>query len=85
MEIGKFYTREQIDEFAKENNIREKRIKANGYIIGRNDDYVFTKVDDTHYQLVSTFDQRVEDMGKNPTIFRKESKGFKSYYDNRKA
>ena len=80
MLIGSVYTREEVDEFAKENGIQETRFNGKRYALGKNE-YVF-KVDGDDYLLIETRESRIEDMS-DVCIQRKEMKKSKHYYDRR--
>lgn len=84
MEIGDKFTQGEFDHVKK--GYKKYSFGGDYYIF--DDDLRFEKYTDdtgeTMWMLVSTFDSRVANQDNGPKIHRKESKKFKSYYDNRK-
>jgi len=80
MQIGDKITQEEFDKLRKD--YKECRFGGSYYIL--DNDLRFDKTEDGMLELTSTFEQRVKDQETgHPTIHRKESKYFKSYYDKR--
>ena len=84
MKIGDKLTQEEFDVLRKK--AKSTRFGGDYYIL--DDDTRFEKRIDSdilYWELVSTLEQRIKDQDTgHPTIHRKESKYFKSYYDKRK-
>lgn len=79
MQIGDKITQEEFDTLKKE--YKSCRIGIGYYIL--DNDLEFKRTEDDMLELTSTFESRKNDQGVGPKIHRKESRMFKSYYDQR--